>query len=63
VVVAVPVGAATTAAELGRLADEVVTVIRPRDLRAVGLWYEDFTQTTDAEVLRLLGRSGQTGSS
>jgi putative phosphoribosyl transferase len=57
VVLAVPVAAAETAADLGLVADEVVAVIRPRDLRAVGLWYDDFTQTSDAEVLEALGRT------
>jgi putative phosphoribosyl transferase len=54
VVVAVPVGAAETCEELGRLADVVVCPHRPGDFRAVGLWYEDFTQTSDREVQDLL---------
>jgi predicted phosphoribosyltransferase len=54
IVVAVPVGAAETCEELGRLADHVVCPQRPGDFRAVGLWYEDFTQTSDREVQDLL---------
>jgi predicted phosphoribosyltransferase len=54
IVVAVPVGAATTCDELATEADEVVCPLRPTDFRAVGLWYEDFTQTTDDEVQNLL---------
>ena len=54
VIVAVPVGAATTCDELATEADEVVCPLRPPDFRAVGLWYEDFTQTTDDEVQDLL---------
>jgi predicted phosphoribosyltransferase len=54
VVVAVPVGAAETCAELAREADEVVCAATPEPFRAVGLWYEDFAQTTDAEVCDLL---------
>ena len=36
------------------MADEVVCVDTPRPFYAVGLWYEDFTQTTDDEVRDLL---------
>jgi predicted phosphoribosyltransferase len=50
----VPVASPDTADALAGKADDVVTVIRPRDMRAVGLWYDDFTQTTDAEVVALL---------
>jgi predicted phosphoribosyltransferase len=54
IVVAVPVGAAETCAELGSEADEVVCANTPNPFRAVGLWYEDFSQTTDEEVRALL---------
>lgn len=53
-VLAVPVCAPDTADELSTVADEVVCCQRPHDLRAVGLWYDDFTQTSDEEVLELL---------
>ena len=39
---------------LGTLADEVVCVLKPEDFRGVGWWYEDFSQTSDEEVRRLL---------
>ena len=58
VVVAVPVGAAPTCAELRGIADDVVCLFSPEDFRAVGLWYEDFAQTTDDEVRELLASSG-----
>ena len=54
IVVAVPVGARETCEELGRIADEVVCVSTPEPFRAVGLWYEEFTQTSDEEVKRVL---------
>jgi predicted phosphoribosyltransferase len=54
VVVAVPVGAAETCDALRALADEVVCVLTPESFRAVGVWYEDFSQTTDEEVRQLL---------
>jgi len=54
VVVAVPVGARETCQALRGLADEVICSVEPEAFRAVGLWYEDFAQTTDDEVRRLL---------
>jgi len=54
IVVAVPVGARETCARLARLADEVVCVAMPEPFNAVGQWYEEFGQTSDDEVRRLL---------
>jgi putative phosphoribosyl transferase len=54
-VLAVPVCALATGARLVRVADAVVHVETPAHFFAVGQWYEDFSQTTDAEVLELLG--------
>jgi predicted phosphoribosyltransferase len=56
IVVAVPVGSVETCAEMHDLADEVICGYTPEPFRAVGLWYEDFSQTTDAEVRELLNR-------
>jgi putative phosphoribosyl transferase len=56
VIVAVPVGAVSTCADLAREADEVVCVRTPEPFVAVGLWYRDFTPTTDHEVRALLGK-------
>ena len=56
IVVAVPVGAASTCGELGREADEVVCLRTPEPFIAVGLWYRDFTPTSDNEVRALLGK-------
>jgi predicted phosphoribosyltransferase len=55
VIVAVPVGAPSTCADLERDADEVVCVRTPDPFVAVGLWYRDFSPTTDHEVRALLG--------
>ena len=55
-VLAVPTGAADTCRALRRDADEVVCLSSPEPFSAVGLWYEDFAQTGDDEVLALLGR-------
>ena len=54
VVVAAPVGAADTCEAMRRVADEVVCALTPDHFVAVGAWYEDFSETTDDEVRRLL---------
>jgi predicted phosphoribosyltransferase len=61
IVVAVPVGAPDTCAELEREADEVVCAQMPQPFYAVGVWYEDFTQTSDEEVRDLLARAANFG--
>jgi len=57
IVVAVPIGAASTCSELRSIADDCVCAITPAHFRAVGLWYDDFGQTDDAEVCDMLSRS------
>lgn len=57
VVVAVPVAPAQVCREFERLADEVECVEMPAPFYAVGAWYDDFSQTTDAEIRDLLERS------
>mgnify|MGYP001814806091 CR=1 FL=1 len=59
IVLAVPVGAPTTARELGKVVDEVVCLHAPFMLSSVGQYYDDFTQTTDDEVLAILAESSQ----
>jgi erythromycin esterase-like protein/predicted phosphoribosyltransferase len=56
VVVAVPVADPEVCDALRSEADEVVCLLTPERLGAVGLWYEDFSQTTDEEVRDLLRR-------
>jgi predicted phosphoribosyltransferase len=58
IVVAVPTAAPSSCAALEREADEVVALMTPHDFVAVGQWYENFSQTTDAEVARLLAKAG-----
>lgn len=55
-IVAVPVGASQTCNDLAREADDVVCVRTPDPFVAVGLWYRDFTPTSDHEVRALLGK-------
>ncbi len=62
IVVAAPIGAASTCSEFQTIADEVICAVTPEPFRAVGLWYDDFEQTSDDEVSDLLTRaSGATG--
>jgi putative phosphoribosyl transferase len=59
IVVAVPVGAPATCEEFGDIADETVCARMPEPFMAVGLWYRDFSQTSDAEVQALLQEHAQ----
>ena len=54
IVVAAPVGARATCADLGRNAHEVHCLIQPAEFFAVGGYYADFSQTPDEEVRALL---------
>jgi predicted phosphoribosyltransferase len=58
IVVAVPTAARTSYAECKREADEVVALMTPEEFYAVGQWYENFSQTSDEEVTRLLAAAG-----
>lgn len=57
IVVAVPVAAESTCAELAHEVAEVVCALTPEPFYAVGLWYDRFDQTTDDEVRELLARA------
>ncbi len=61
IVIAVPVAAAETARSLRQEA-EVVCLSTPADFHAVSTWYEDFSQTSDEEVRRLLESASQAAS-
>ncbi|MGH9905776.1 MAG: phosphoribosyltransferase [Pyrinomonadaceae bacterium] len=54
IVVAVPVSAPETCDDFRSEVDEIVCAVTPEPFRGVGLWYEDFSQTTDEEVRELL---------
>ena len=54
VVIAVPVGPAETIKELEEKADHVVCLFAPEEFYAIGQFYQNFDQTTDEEVIRLL---------
>ena len=57
VVVAVPVAAPSTYAEFEAEVERIVCVHTPKPFCAVGLWYENFSQTTDEEIKALLARA------
>jgi predicted phosphoribosyltransferase len=57
VVVAVPTAAPSTCDELAREVDELICLRTPEPFYAVGLWYDDFSQTSDEEVRELLERA------
>ncbi len=56
VVVAVPVAPFGIGSRFSGVADDVVVVEAPRGFQAIGSFYENFSQTTDEEVRRLLER-------
>jgi erythromycin esterase-like protein/predicted phosphoribosyltransferase len=56
IVVAVPTASPDTCEALKSEADEVICGITPTPFHGVGLWYEDFSQTSDEEVTDLLNR-------
>lgn len=60
VVVAVPVGSHQTCEEFKHEADVWChCAVTPEPFYGVGMWYQDFSQTTDEEVIELLARSRQ----
>lgn len=56
-IMATPVAAYATYQEIAKLVDEIVCPLQPQHFYAVGIWYEDFAQTTDLEVSELLAIS------
>ena len=57
VVIAVPVAPLETLEDLAQIADDVICVASPQPFTAIGQWYDDFRQTSDEEVTRLLDRA------
>jgi len=54
IIAAVPVAPPATCQALRKRADDMICLVTPGHMYAVGAWYENFTQTTDAEVRGLL---------
>jgi putative phosphoribosyl transferase len=59
IVAAVPVAAPETCDEFRMVVDQIICAYTPEPFLAVGLWYEDFSQTTDDEVQQLLKKAEQ----
>ena len=59
IVVAVPVSSPETCDEFRSEVDEIICAVTPQHFQGVGLWYEDFSQTSDEEVRELLKRATQ----
>jgi predicted phosphoribosyltransferase len=57
IIVAVPTAAPSVCAQMREIADECICATMPVPFRAVGMWYEDFSQTSDDEVHDLLERA------
>lgn len=57
IVVAVPVAAPQACAEFEAEADETLCLRTPQPFQAVGLWYENFEQVSDPEVIDLLKKA------
>jgi len=58
IIVAVPVAARETCDDFFREVDDIICLRTPHPFEAVGLWYDDFTQTTDEEVHERLAGHG-----
>jgi predicted phosphoribosyltransferase len=59
IVVAVPIAAPSTCEEIGREVDDIVCAATPELFQAVGLWYQNFSQTSDEEVRKLLEQAAR----
>jgi putative phosphoribosyl transferase len=59
VIVAVPVGAPETCADFKEEVDDVVCVEMPQSFRAIGSWYDNFSQSTDQEVREYLSQAAK----
>jgi putative phosphoribosyl transferase len=60
IIVAVPVAARQTCDDFRKEVDAVICAATPHPFGAVGIWYEDFAQTTDEEVRKCLEMAAHT---
>jgi putative phosphoribosyl transferase len=59
IIVAVPVAAPSTCAEIEKVADRVVCLYTPLGFLSVSQWYQNFSQTSDEEVREMLDRAAE----
>lgn len=57
IIIAVPVSAQDSYEKMSHLVEKIICPLRPVQFHAVGLWYEHFSQTSDSEVIELLGKN------
>jgi predicted phosphoribosyltransferase len=62
IIVAVPIAAPETCDAIAREVDRIVCRATPEPFHAVGLWYEDFSPTSDDEVQQILRSRGVPGA-
>jgi putative phosphoribosyl transferase len=59
IIVAIPVGSIEALSLIENQADEVICLLTPEPFYSVGSWYENFSQTPDAEVISLLDEAAR----
>jgi predicted phosphoribosyltransferase len=59
IVVAVPIASPEICDQMRAYVDDIVCAVTPEPFHAVGLWYEDFSQTSDEEVRDLLRQTSE----
>ena len=57
IIAAAPVGSDSACDDLSKEADDVICPLQPEPFYGVGQWYEDFSQTSDGEVLSILAEN------
>lgn len=57
IILAVPVAAYESCEDMAKFVDKIVCPLKSLDFHAVGLWYENFSQTSDDEVIRCLEKA------
>jgi predicted phosphoribosyltransferase len=57
IIVAVPIVSLSMIPAIEAEIDSLVCLMKPENLNSISLWYEDFSQTSDEEVTRLLKAS------
>ena len=57
IIIAAPVAAQKTCEELAKIVDKIICPLKPINFYAVGLWYENFSQVSDNEVIALLEKA------
>ena len=62
IVVALPVSAIQTCDEYRMGVDEIICARTPEPFMGVGMWYRDFSQTTDEEVRELLAKTNRSST-